>query len=41
MGDVNCREVKQDTFESGGENMWGNELLRPTMNNTIIQWVTD
>ena len=41
MGDFNCSEVNWETFEGGGENIWGNKLLRLTMNNTIIQWVTD
>ena len=41
MGDFNCSEVNWETFESGGENTWGNSLLRLTMNNTLIQWVTE
>ena len=28
-------------FKSGGENTWGNRLLRITMNNKMIQWVTE
>ena len=30
-----------EMFEGIGENTWGNKLLRLTMNNTMIQWVTD
>ena len=41
MADFNCSEVNWETFESRGENTWGNRLLRLTMNNTIIQWVTE
>ena len=41
VGDFNCSEVKWETFESGGENMWGKTLLRLTMNNIMIQWVTE
>ena len=41
MGDFNCSEVNWEMFESGGENTWGNRLSRLTMNNAMIQWVTD
>ena len=41
MGDFNCSEVDWKMFESGGENTWGNRLLRLTMNNRVIQWVTE
>ena len=41
MGDFNCSEVNCETFESGSENTCGNRLLRLTMNNTMIQWVTE
>ena len=41
MADFNCSEVNWETFESGGENTCGNRLLRLTMNNTMIQWVTE
>ena len=41
MADFNCNEVNWEIFENGGENTWGNRLLRLTMNNTMIQWVTE
>ena len=41
MEDYNCSEVRWEIFESGGENTWGSKLLKLTMNNTMIQWVTD
>ena len=41
MADINCSEVNWETFESGGENTCGNRLLRRTMNNAMIQWVTE
>ena len=41
MRDFDCREVNWETFESGGENAWGNRLLRLTMNNTMVQWITE
>ena len=41
MGDFNWGEIKWETFENGGENTWGNKLLRLTMNNTIILCVID
>ena len=41
VGQFNCSEVNWEMFESGGENTWGNRLLRLTMNNTMIQWVTE
>ena len=41
VGDFNCSKVNWETFESGGENTWGNRLLGLTMNNTMIQWVTE
>ena len=41
VGDFNCSEVNWEAFENGGENTWGNRLLRLTMNNTMIQWVTE
>ena len=41
MGDFNCCEGNWEMFESGGENTWGNRLLRLTMNNTMIQWVAE
>ena len=37
VGDFNCSEVNWAMFKSGGENTWGNKLLRQTM----IQWVTE
>ena len=41
VGDFNCSEVNWETFEVGGENTWGNRLLRLTMNNTMTQWITE
>ena len=41
VADFNCNEVNWEIFENGGENTWGNRLLRLTMNNTMIQWVTE
>ena len=41
MGDFNYSEVKWETFKTGSENTWGNRLLKLTMNNTMIQWVTE
>ena len=41
MEDFNCSELKWETFESGGENTWRNRLSKLTMNNTMIQWVTE
>ena len=38
LGDSNCSEVGWETYESRSENTWGSELLKLTMNNTMIQW---
>ena len=41
MEDFNCSKVKWETFQSRGENTRGNRLLRLTMNNTMIKWLTE
>ena len=35
------KEKQQFKELKEGENTWGNRLLRLTMNNTMIQWVTE
>ena len=40
-GYFNCNEIKRVKFEIGCENKCGNRSLRLTMNNRMIQWITD
>ena len=42
VGDFKCSEVKWELFEGeGGDHTWGNRLLNLTMNNMMMQWVTE
>ncbi|XP_050725009.1 uncharacterized protein LOC127002828 [Eriocheir sinensis] len=42
VGDFKCKEVNWETFESGGnETAWGERFLRLTMENLMMQWVTE
>ena len=41
VGDFNCNEVGLETHVSRGENTLGTRLLKLTMNDTMIQWVTE
>ena len=41
-GDFNCKEVDWENFETeGGEDSWGNRLLRLATNKLLTQWVRE
>ncbi len=42
VGDFNCKEINSEMFKAGGtETTWGERFLKVTMENTMMQWVSE